>query len=190
MTDKIFITGPHTIDKLSIAKGLIEYNDNLSIGERFTNDIEYKDSENDKYIYYLSTQSIDLTYKNNFMLFVNTNNYISTGITMDSYYNSDIFVMEMEEFNNISDNIFKSESTDIIVIWIDSNYNKHENVYKNDIVESSFLEQRLFNDNIKYMYFYNEDTESIVNTILRYLESSPEDRENILLENNWIIEFA
>ena len=109
MTNKIFITGPHSVEKLDIAKYLSEINDNLSIGNRFTNDPEYKDSGEDNYIYYLSTQSIDLTYKNNFVLFVDTNNYISTGITMDSYYNNDIFVMELNEFNNISDNIFKSE---------------------------------------------------------------------------------
>ena len=74
---KIFIVGSDNIDKLSLADTLIEKNDDLSIGSHFTNDKEYKGSVNDNYIYYLSTQDIDLTYKNNFILFINTNNFIS-----------------------------------------------------------------------------------------------------------------
>ena len=189
MTDKIFITGPHNSDKMNLARKLIEYNDSLSIGERFTNDMDYKDKENEDYIYFLSTQSIDLTYKNNFMLFVNTNNFISTGITMDNYYNSDVFVMEMDEFNNISNNVFKLESTDIIVVWLDANYSKNNDFSGNDIVEASFLEERLINDNIKYLYFYGEDIDTISAIILRYLNSDPEERDKILNENKELIDF-
>ena len=132
----------------------------------------------------MSTKSIDLTYKNNFMLFVNTNNYISTVITMDTYYNSDIFVMEIDEFNNISDNIFKSESNDIIVVWIDSNYDKNDEFSRLDLNESIFLEKRLTTENIKYLYFFNDDEDTIVNTVIKYLEGNAEERENILTENN------
>lgn len=184
MANKIFITGPHTYDKLNIAKKIAESNDNLSIGGRFTNDTDYKDLSDGNYIYYMSTQSIDLTYKNNFMLFVNTNNYISTGITMDTYYNSDIFVMEIDEFNNISDNIFKSESNDIIVVWIDSSYDKNDEFSRLDLNESIFLEKRLITENIKYLYFFNDDEDTIVNTVIKYLEGNDEERENILTENN------
>ena len=184
MNKKIFITGPNNIDKLSIAKLLVEKNDDLSIAERFTNNDEYINKENDEYIYYLSTQEIDLSYKNNAMLFVNTENYISIGITLDSYYNNDICIMSLCEFNNISDVIFKSELNDIIVIWLDSDVK--ETLNKQDLNESQFLEERLSLDsNIKYMYFYNEDPEYIVNTILEYYDGD-EIKRNEFLVNKFL----
>lgn len=184
MIDKIFITGPHSIDKMSLCKKLNSKDDDLSIAERFSNDDIYKDNSNGNYIYYMSTQDIDLTYKNNFMLFVDTNNYISTGITLDSFYNNDLFAMEMNEFNNISNVIFKSESTDIVVIWIDGSYNKSNEYMRKDSKESEFLEERLHNENIKYMYFYNESDEDIIDTILNYINGDKEVRKNILDDNS------
>lgn len=184
MNRKVFITGPNTIDKLAIAKLLVEKDDDLSIADRFTNNDSYINSENDEYIYYLSTQEIDLSYKNNAMLFVNTNNYISTGITLDSYYNNDICVMSLCEFNNISDVIFKSELNDIVLIWIDSDVIK-SNFDKSDINESQFLQERLdYDSNIKYMYFFNEDSDVITDIILEYLDGDEVKRNELLEENN------
>lgn len=184
MSTKIFITGPSNIDKLSIAKKIVERNDDLSIGQHFSNDKTYEGVVDDDYIYYLSTQDIDLTYKNNFVLFVNTNNYISSGITMDSFYNDDIFTMSMCEFNNISDSIFKNENNDIVVIWLDTDYNKNNDNILEDVRESGFLQQRLNEGNIKYLYFFNEDEDSILKVIFNYLYGNEEDRKEILIENS------
>lgn len=181
---KIFITGPSNIDKLSIAKRLVEINDDLSIGSHFTNDIQYRDVTDDEYIYYLSTQDVDLTYKNNFVLFVNTDNYVSSGITMDSYYNNDVFTMSMCEFNNISNVIFNNENTDIITIWLDTVYDKNNEHFNEDVVESKFFQERLNVDNIKFLYFYNEDTDTVCNTIISYINGSEDERIKILDENN------
>lgn len=181
---KIFITGPSNIDKLSIAKKLVEINDDLSIGSHFTNDIKYRDVTDDEYVYYLSTQDVDLTYKNNFVLFVNTDNYISSGITMDSYYNNDVFTMSMCEFNNISNVIFNSESTDIITVWLDTVYDKNNEHFNEDVIESKFFQERLNVDNIKFLYFYNEDVDTICNTIISYMNGSEDERIAILEENN------
>ena len=184
MSTKIFITGPSNIDKLSLAKKLVERDDDLSIGQHFSNDKEYEGITDDAYIYYLSTQDIDLTYKNNFVLFVNTDNYVSSGITMDSFYNDDIFTMSICEFNNISDIIFKNENNDVIVIWLDTDYNKNNANIAEDIRESKFLQERLEDGTIKYLYFFNEDTNDIVDVIFNYIEGSDEERKEILLENN------
>ena len=183
---KIFITGPYKIDKLNIAKKLISIDDDLSIAKRFTNNDKYINSENDEYIYYMSTQDIDLTYKNNFILFANMDNYISTGITLDSYYNDDIFVMSLEEFNNISDVIFKSELYDIIVIWIDGTFNKGNEFAQKDMIESRYMQERLSaNKNIKYLYFFNETDEKIIDVILEYINTDEiEVRNELLIENS------
>lgn len=178
---KIFIVASENIDKLALANNLVEKNDDLSIAPRFTNDKSYMDSVNDNYIYYLSTQDIDLTYKNNFILYINTDNYISKGITLDMFYNNDIFLMTPEDFNNISSVIFKS-SYDIIIIWLDTNYISK---FHKDIIESEFLERRLNEEELKYMYFFNEDNDIIANTILEYINCEDEERKNnILLQNN------
>lgn len=184
MNTKIFITGPHNIDKMSIAKELASMDDDLSIAKRFTNNHEY-DNVNDEYIYFMSTQDIDLTYKNNFILFANTDNYISSGITMDSFYNDDIFVMSLDEFNNISDMIFKS-SQDIIVIWIDGNYNKSNEFASLDLNEAKYMQDRLnLNHDIKYLYFYNESNKEIIDIILEYMNTEESEiRNKILSENN------
>ena len=142
------------------------------------------DSVNDNYIYYLSTQDIDLTYKNNFILFINTNNYISEGITLDTFYNNDIFIMTPQDFNNISSNIFK-ESYDILVVWLDTNYNKSNDKLNKDIIESKFLEERLSSEKINYVYFFNEENDLISDIILKYIECDDQElRNQILLENN------
>ncbi len=182
---KIFITGPHNIDKISIAKKINSIDDDLSIAKRFTNDSKY-DNINDEYIYYMSTQDIDLTYKNNFILFSTMDYYLSTGITLDSYYNDDIFVMSLEEFNNISDIIFKSELYDIIVIWIDSTFNKENEFAHKDMVESRYMQERLSsNKNIKYLYFFNETDEKIIDVILEYINTDEiEVRNELLIENS------
>jgi len=184
MNTKIFITGPSNIDKLSFAKKIVERDDDLSIGMHFTNDKDYEGITDDNYIYYLSTQDINLTYKNNFVLFVNIEDYVSSGITMDTFYNNDIFTMSLCEFNNISDVIFKNEHNDIIVIWIDSNYTKNNENIVEDTRESQVLQERLDEGLIKYLYFFNEKPEDIVDIILNYIESSEEERNEILIENN------
>lgn len=183
MTDKIIIIGPHNIDKLSLAKHIVELNDNLSIGEHFTNDSEYKNNENDNYIYYLDSQEIDLAYKNNVILSIDTQNYISYGIMMDNFYNNDIFEMSLKEFNNMSNTAFNSKSYDIIVVWVDGPIVGNDKLTKEDINESKYIIDRI-NNGIKLMYFINESFEDISNVIIEYLNASEERKAEILEENS------
>lgn len=184
MNTKIFITGPKNIDKLSLAKKLVERDDDLSIAPHFTNDLQYKDVADDNYLYYLSTQDIDLTYKNNFVLFVNTDKYVSSGITMDIFYNNEIFCMSMCEFNNISESIFNNESNDILIIWLDTKDTKSNDNLNEDICEAGYLMNRLDESNLKYLYFIDENDNIIINTIFDYLEGNDEERKEILNDNN------
>ena len=178
---KFFIVGSQNIDKLSIAKKLVEENDSLSIAETFTNNTEYKEGSNDNYIYFLESQEIDLAYKNNAILFVSTNNYVSYGIIMNSFYTDDIFCMSIKDFNNISNLVFESKLYDIIIIWVDSKITEFNKNVKEDIYESKYLMSRL--NNLKYMYFFEEDDIIISNTILEYINSNEEKRIEII-ENN------
>ena len=69
---KIFVTGDSSIDKLEIAKKIVEKNDDFSIAPKFTNDISRKDKIGDDYVYYMDNVDVDLSYKNNAFLYVKT----------------------------------------------------------------------------------------------------------------------
>ena len=103
---KIFIVCLNKETSLRVSKKIIEHNDDLSIIPTFSTDIQYKNEINENYIYYLDVNTVNLSYKNNSLLYIITSNYISYGITLDDFYNNDIAFMNIEEYNNISDLIF------------------------------------------------------------------------------------
>lgn len=175
---KIFIVGDETIDKLEIAKRLCEKNDDLSIAPKFTSDLAYKDISYNDHLYYMDNNEVDLSYKNNAFLCINTNGYISTGVTLDSFYNNDIFYLDINEFNSISDFILYSH--DSLVIWVDSKKQRENN--EESVVAVSHFMERI--QNLLSMYFLYEDTNYIVETIIKYLTVSFEERQEILQENS------
>ena len=171
---KIIITGTQKVNKNQLALKLTELNDNLSIMPTFTTDMDYE-GINEIFNYKIDLNTIYLAYKNNALLYVNTVRNISTGITLDDYYNNDIGVIDVNDFNMISDK--QLSENDILIVWIDSKYNK-----KMDIQEIKYLQQRL--TKYKYLYFLeSEDIDDIANIILKYLDS-PEEIKIEILENN------
>lgn len=171
---KIIITGIKTIDKTVIAKRLVEIDDSLTIIPHFTSDTEMKDSLSE-FEYFLDTNTIHLAYKNNSIMTVYTNNYISDGITIDDFYNNDICYMTIEQFNLISDKFINENN--ILVIWIDESGN--HKLSKDEMVEISYMQERL--NSMKYLYFLNDSHKNICNVILEYLNAD-EDRQQQLLE--------
>ena len=175
---KIFIVGEKSVDKLSVAKRLCEKNDDLSIAPKFTSDHLLSDIEYNDHLYYMDNAEVDLSYKNNAFLCIDTNGYISTGVTLDSFYNNDVFFLEIAEFNSISDHILFSH--DSLVIWLDCKKNRKDDEEDTATI-CHFIERT---QSLLTMYFLDEDTEHIVDTILEYLSSSIEDRQKILDENS------
>lgn len=175
---KIFITGDKSIDKLEIAKKIVEKNDDFSIAPRFTNDVEHKDKIGDDYVYYMDSVDVDLSYKNNAFLYVKTDNYVTTGTTLDSFYNNDIFCVDIYEFNSIADYVIYSYDT--LLIWVDTK--KKRKMTDEDTANAAHLEERA--SDISTLYFLDEDSDHIVDVILEYLNGSLEDRQRILEENS------
>ena len=172
---KIIITGFDNEFDNELAKKIVEINDNLSISPKFTTDKFFINNTNQTLDYYISLNNIYLAYKNNSLLYVNTDsNNISTGITNDDFINNDISVINIPNLNMISDKTL-SES-DILIIWIDSKSNGKESFN-----EIKYLQDRL--QNYKYMYFYQEEIDTIAQTIIDYLEAQEELKIEIL-ENN------
>ena len=174
MNTKVIITGTHNVNKNQLALRLTELNDNLSIMPTFTTDVDYE-GINEIFNYKIDLNTIYLSYKNNALLYVNTINNISTGVTLDDYYNNDICIIDVSDFNMISDK--QLSENDILIVWIDSKYNK-----KTDIQEIKYLQQRLTKYN--YLYFLeSENINDIADVILEYL-NSPEEIKIEILENN------
>ena len=109
---KIIITGLAEIDKNILANEIIKNDDSLTIAPIFTTDKEDETKQ------YMDVKTVNLSYKNNALFYIYTNNYISIGVTIEDYNDSDIFVTNINEFNNISDRFFKTD--DIIVVLADS----------------------------------------------------------------------
>lgn len=176
---KILITGLKTTDKMTLAKKLITENDDLSIAPMFTSDKTYENIQlNDNYIYYMNTIDVNIAFKNNSLFYVNTDDYVSTGVTLDDYYNNDIILLTINDFNLISPKTLQNE--DILIIWLDSKTN-------GKISESQLSEVRCFQDeldNYKYMYFLNDDVNVICKIILKFINCRDEEEKNRILTEN------
>ena len=173
---KIFIVSIDKNVSLDISKKIVEKNDDLSIIPIFSTDTIYKDKINDFYIYYLNVNVVNLSYKNNSLLYVITDNYISHGITLDDFYNNDIAFMNIEEYNNISDVIF--DKYNVLTIWID--FKQHMFLDHKMNIELKYFNERIRNND--YMYFLDNDT-SIYDIINKYINANEEERLNLLKEN-------
>lgn len=175
---KFLIVGENNIDKIPLIEILSQYNNHFKISKIFsTNNEDLKD----KYHYYISNDELNICYKNNAILFIKTIINHSYGITLDSFYENNIIFMNTEDFNNISNKIFLGNN-ELIIIWLDTK--EHDPLrIKKEIRESTYLLEKIENDNLKYMYFLDKDYNEISNIIIDYFNSDEITRKT-LLENN------
>lgn len=176
---KILITGLRTTDKMTLAKQLITMDDDLSIAPMFTSDNTYENIPlNDNYVYYMNTIDVNIAFKNNSLFYVNTDDYVSTGVTLDDYYNNDIVILSISDFNLISPKTLQND--DILIIWLDSK--THGNITETQLAEVRCFQEEL--DNYRYMYFLNDDIDDVCKIVLKYVNSHDEEEKNrILFEN-------
>jgi len=170
---KIIITGITKLDVDKLMNKIIHTDDSMNIIPKFTTN---KDDES-FYNKYLDVMTVNLSFKNNSLIYISTINYISTGITTDDFLNNDVCFIDMKNFNNIPDKIFKD--FDILVIWLDS---KEVTLSNSDKIESKFFQERIMN--LKYMYFLDDNLHTINEQIFRYLRADEEEKKNILEENS------
>lgn len=173
---KLIILGPKNTNKIEVARSLIAANDNLEICPTFNSNIDFKGKMNDSFEYYMANNDVEMGFKNNAFIYVTTNSYASKGITISDYYNSDIIVMDFIDFNNISEATFKKIITNCIIVMLDTSKG-HD---KGDIQESFYSYQRL--KSIDYLYFLNEETEYIKDTIFQFLKAYKDDDKDKMKE--------
>ena len=177
--NKIIFIGPNCVNKFDYAHTLLKYNDSLSLSATFTTNPEYKDKLTDNNIYYMNAEEVNLAFKNNVIFYISTNDYISHGIMMDSFYSDDIFVINNEDFNNIPDHLLNNN--DLLIIWLDTKKYDSKSDKKREIAECKYLLDRL--TKFKYMYFLDESTVAVSAIINEYLQND-ETRQNEIIEEN------
>lgn len=174
---KTFIVCLNKDIALNIAKEVMQLDDSLSIAPEFTTNINYKNEITDTYESYLDISTVNLAYKNNSLLYIRTCDYISSGITIDDFYNNDICFMDIKEFNLISENIFNKY--DVLIVWVDFKY--HNGITNSDMIEINYFTQFLEKNN--YLYFLN-DEKNIAEIILTYIKGDENARNELLESNN------
>ena len=85
---KIIIIGMPDIDKRKYAQEIINLLPDLSLSNTFSTNME--EYENKVCGEYIDSKTLSIAYKNNALLYVNTNNSISRGLTLDEYYSTNI----------------------------------------------------------------------------------------------------
>lgn len=162
MTNKIFIIYHDNTILEELTNKLFESSNEINICDKFITDQNQVRNGRPYSYYYLPTLEINKAVKNNYVLYVMTNNNISTGITIDNFYNNNVFLLNYKEYNTIPDVIFNKHDN-ILTIWIDSKDNKYKGIF-NDV---HFVENRL--ENVPNEYFLKNEIDEIIITILNYL---------------------
>lgn len=162
MKNKVFIIYHDSTIIGDLINTLYKMCNDVNISNKFTTNKDNVINELPYSYYYINQLEVNKALKNNSLLYIITNDYISTGITIDDFYNSDVFCMSYKEYNVISDVIFHKYN--ILTIWLDSPNNKYTNI-NHDIV---FIEHRL--ETVPYEYFLNDKPEDICQVIIDYLE--------------------
>lgn len=121
-----------------------------------------------------SSDEVVLAYKNNALLYSFSKEDNHIGITMDEFYNKDVFCMNIDGFNNIAENRLEN----VLVIWLDTP-TTHIDSFTSYTIRQ--LQQTL--ESVTYMYF-NEPFETICEIVGNYIQCEDEEiRKQIILDN-------
>lgn len=142
----------------------------LRIAERFNSGLDEHSKLN------LDFQEVVMAYKNNaiFSCITDIDN-LTTGITMDEYYNSNVIYLSVAELMNVPDH----KLTNCLIVWIDSD---KWACSSEDISIATNMEKIIHN--CEYLYFLKNELDIAVKTICRYIDSDKEERQSILEENS------
>ena len=182
-TEKIIIIGPEVTRRMDVAKKMSEMDDSYVIAPTFTSDLDMQDKITDEFEYYLSLDDIQLAFKNNAFMFVNSSGDDTVGITYADMCTSDLFVLSFEDFNNVSTRML--DEIRPVICWIDTKKKSYD-AYKKDLTEAKYVIEKIDSREITTLYFNEDvdDVDSIANTMLTYMTGDEVIRAEILEENS------
>ena len=182
MQPKILFLLPTNKNITDFIKAIDVINDDISVSNRFTNNIEYKNHENINGLYYLDNNIISSSIKNNSILYITTIDEKMVGVTIDDFYNSDIIPMSISNFNDISTNFFDKYKEELVIVWYDTKNHTSKKELKREINESTFLFEKIENNGYKFVYFLDENPEVVAN-IFNIILTGSEEEINDVFEN-------
>jgi hypothetical protein len=182
MEFKFLILSPKNYDIKTLLHTIESENDNLVISNKFINDIKYKDTENNDRYYLLDNNTINASIKNNVVIYATSDVNIITGITVDDFYNSNVLAMSFNEFNNISTNFLSKHSDDFLIVWVDTKIHDNDTILKKEIKEVNYLLSKINDLNFKYIYFLDDDVNTISSVLNSYFTGDENIRTEILQE--------
>ena len=182
MEFKFIIIGPEHRSLKSIIGCLEIKNNNFIIAKHFINDIQYENTENDDWLYYLDNNTITSALKNNSILYVCSDDNNISGITLDEFYNANIVSMSISDFNNISTNFLINNKDNFLIVWLDTKYHINTDILNKEINEVNYLLEKINEHGFKYIYLLDENQETISDIILTYYLSDNDNKEKILEE--------
>ena len=182
-TEKIIIIGPEVTSRMAVAKKIAELDDSYVVAPTFTSDLSMQDKITDDFVYYLSLDDIQLAFKNNAFMFVNSSGDDTVGITYADMCTSDLFVLSFEDFNNVSTRML--DEIRPVICWIDTKKKSYD-AYKKDLTEAKYVIEKIDSREITTLYFKEdvENVDSIANTMLTYMTGDEVIRAEILEENS------
>ena len=81
---KIYIIGHRNINTLEVGLAIQSKDDSITVAPRFTTNID----EVTEYKYFLDKETVNISYKNNAIITITTDDNESNGIIYDDYYNN------------------------------------------------------------------------------------------------------
>lgn len=176
--EKIFlVANNYNIDNIHLIADKISQLFGLTIAPTCISTLDAVNSESlitKKYFKELDNQVFFLAFKNNAMLYSLVNNNYNIGITMEDFYNNDIFCLSLDALENVPE----SRLINSLIIWVDI---PTQNITKQDISSANIILEII--ENTPYLYFY-ENVEKIISVVSGYLQGDDETKQHILEENS------
>lgn len=175
---KIIFTGVNMPVINNIISDVLSNNEDLILSPVFTTDSD--DSGANRHI---SMRELALSYKNNALFCISSyNNDIYKGVTMDDFYNYNLFNIDVKMYNTISNKPFNMYP--ILTVWINTDDDKNI-IYKNKLRhEVERFQERL--NHADFIYFSPVETKNkkyIINIVNNYIIGDDTLRHKILAEN-------
>ena len=178
MQPKILFILPKTKNVTKLVEAVELINDDIIVSHRFTDNILFN-NENIEGIYYLESNTISRAIKNNSILYVSYENNNIIGVTMDDFYNSDIIPLYINNFNDISTNLLDKYIDDLVIVWYDTcNHSKGKELNR-EILESELLLKKIETHNYKFIYFLDDDFNTVADVLNNIITGSDEDIKKI-----------
>lgn len=172
---KLFLVSSSFVDKFLYIDELIK-NDTIILNRNYSSNKLL----DDKYYKFISKPDIEIGYNNNSFIFCSRYDHDLICLDENDINNHNLFFMNISDFNNISELILSKYN--ILIVWLDTKQHNSYNKLVSELSETKYLEERL--EYTDYMYFLDEDPESVSKVLVQYVNGTNDIRQKLIEENS------